>query len=236
MKMHQYRENFNRMENSVVIVEPKRKRAPNYTPDEQLLCLNIVKKYKSIVENKKANGIMWKEEEEAWNKIATEFNACSSVAIPRTTINLKKVIRNKKKDCKKYAANEKREMLLTGGGKIKTLTDPILETTLDIVNHKTVYGLKTRFGDGGNYVATLETVKVQSDEDYRPMDITYAKEHQDRQQLQAARKAKREEEEFLLKKEALKLGIDLKTVRKIKQFRNNLIEVVVGKSAVYIDL
>ncbi|KAK5644375.1 hypothetical protein RI129_005675 [Pyrocoelia pectoralis] len=155
--------------------QQKRKRAPNFTPDEQLLCLNIIKKYKSIIENKKTNSVTLKEKEETWNKISTEYNSCSPVGLLRTADNLKKLYENKKKETRKYAANEKREILLTGGGKIKLFNDPTLEATLDIINPNTVFGLNTKFGDGRNPVQTSSDIEVvQSNEDYTAADIAEA--------------------------------------------------------------
>lgn len=57
----------------------KRKRSPNYSPDEKLLLINICNKYKHIIENKKTDTVSWKHKEDAWLKISLDFNANSTI-------------------------------------------------------------------------------------------------------------------------------------------------------------
>jgi hypothetical protein len=39
--------------------EKKRARAPNFSPDEKVALLNLIKKYSHIIENKKTDAVTW---------------------------------------------------------------------------------------------------------------------------------------------------------------------------------
>lgn len=56
----------------------KRKRQRNFVPDEKMLLLNIVHKYKDVILNKKTDQTTWKEKEVVWKKIEIEFNSSST--------------------------------------------------------------------------------------------------------------------------------------------------------------
>lgn len=51
-----------------------RKRAKNYTSDEEMLLAELVEEHQSIIENKKSDANMWKRKKEAWQKIGGEFS------------------------------------------------------------------------------------------------------------------------------------------------------------------
>ncbi|KAJ3643366.1 hypothetical protein Zmor_026081 [Zophobas morio] len=136
-----------------------RGRAPNYTPDEKLLLLNIIKKYSHVVENKKTDSVTWEEKKQAWKAIAAKFNAASGVH--RSTDSIKMFFDNHKRMLTKKAANDKFERKKTGGGRYVSTGDPFLDLTLDIVNKKTVYGHNSRF-DGDAPVNEEVSIAVLS--------------------------------------------------------------------------
>lgn len=55
-------------------IPPKRKRNINFTSSEEELLVELVDKYKHIIENKKTDMIMWKEKKACWEKLTKEFN------------------------------------------------------------------------------------------------------------------------------------------------------------------
>lgn len=123
----------------------KRERTVNFTSDEKLLLINIVAKYKDIVENKKTDAVGIREKKIAWEKITEDFNS-SGLYCPRSCDSLKRLYENKKKQLRREAGEDKRELYKTGGGlppKIKK--DACDEILLSIINTKTIYGLTNSF-------------------------------------------------------------------------------------------
>jgi hypothetical protein len=49
--------------------EKKRARAPNFSPDEKVALLNLIKKYSHIIENKKTDAVTWQDKSKAWGEI-----------------------------------------------------------------------------------------------------------------------------------------------------------------------
>lgn len=121
-----------------------RKRAPNYTVPERERLLNIVERYKSIIENKKTDGVSVKDKKDCWQKVSEEFNAASPSYFYRSIDSLKKFYEKQKEELRKRYALEKKELYKTGGGpEIKNvLQDDLL---MAIVNEKSVKGLDNPF-------------------------------------------------------------------------------------------
>jgi hypothetical protein len=122
----------------------KRVRSANFSNEEKLQCLHLIKKnIKKSLNLKKTGAINWTEKEAAWKKIEEEFNSQSTVF--RSVESLKRFYNNKKKETRKTAAEEKRSFRTTGGGKaVVKSTDPVFDLTLEIMN-KRVYGLSNNF-------------------------------------------------------------------------------------------
>lgn len=135
--------------------DKKRIRSANFTASEKYSFINIVSKYKDIIENKKTDQVSSQEKNAVWNKIAEEFNA-TTLATPRSTEALKNFFKNKKKDVRQQAAAEKLSIKKTGSGPPllikKDATDDLL---LSIMNKKTIYGLP-------NAIDSSETVPSTS--------------------------------------------------------------------------
>lgn len=115
-------------------MENKRLRTPNYTADEMSLLLNLVAKFKEIVENKKTDHVTWMEKKFTWKKIENLLNASSTNNTYRSADSLKKHYENKKSSVKKEVATEKILMLKTGGGSYVPKPDPLKDLTLQVMN------------------------------------------------------------------------------------------------------
>jgi hypothetical protein len=49
--------------------EKKRVRAPNFSLDEKVALLNLIKKYSHIIENKKTDAVTWQDKSKTWGEI-----------------------------------------------------------------------------------------------------------------------------------------------------------------------
>lgn len=124
----------------------KRSRSVNYTSEEKHVLLNIILKYKAIVENKKTDAVSNEQKMLGWKKIAEEFNATSPNLQPRTVESIKKFYDNKKKEVRKEVAEEKKELLLTGGGTLPILKkDQNQDLILSIMDKTSVHGTQNIF-------------------------------------------------------------------------------------------
>lgn len=68
----------------------KRVRSSNFTPNEKVLLINIIARYKNVIENKKTDSVTTQEKMNVWAKITKEFNA-SSTNCPRSIECLKRL-------------------------------------------------------------------------------------------------------------------------------------------------
>lgn len=119
----------------------KRVRSTNYTSEEKATLINIIIKYKNIIESKKTDKVSWKDKNDTWEKIKDEFNSIAPSGTYRTTESLKKFYENMKKETRKNAAQEKIELFKTGGGiPAHKVVDPMHESILTLMNTKTVEG------------------------------------------------------------------------------------------------
>ncbi|KAF2893217.1 hypothetical protein ILUMI_12956 [Ignelater luminosus] len=85
-------------------------RGCNYTEREKQELIDIIAKYKTIIENKKTDSISIKEKQECWNIIAQEYNII--VDRPRGTEQLKGCYNNIKRASKQQVANERSQEYL----------------------------------------------------------------------------------------------------------------------------
>lgn len=119
----------------------KRMRSTNYTTEEKATLINIITKYKNIIESKKTDKVSWKDKNDTWEIIKNEFNSIAPSGTYRATESLKKFYENMKKDTRRNAAQEKIELYKTGGGKpAHKILDPMHESILTLMNTKTVKG------------------------------------------------------------------------------------------------
>lgn len=100
--------------------------------------------FKEIIENKKTNGQPWREKDVAWSTLTELFNSQIPKSYSRSKEALKKY-NNIKKSVRKKVAEDRREILKTGGGHYEIKTDAAKELTLGLMNIKNVYGLHNNF-------------------------------------------------------------------------------------------
>ncbi|XP_018577299.1 myb/SANT-like DNA-binding domain-containing protein 3 [Anoplophora glabripennis] len=124
----------------------KKKRSANFTNNDKALLINIVSKFKHIVENKKTDAVTSREKTEAWKNITQQYNS-SGPSCPRDVECLKRCYDNRKKLLRKSVAFERRELYKTGGGlpNIKENKEPGDDLLLSIVCDKVINGLDNHF-------------------------------------------------------------------------------------------
>lgn len=82
--------------------------------EQRLLIINLVKKYKDIIENKKTDQVTTIDKKKCWETISKEFN--SQQLSHKTAKQLKTCYNNMKLKHRKEAAERKRDVMRTGGG------------------------------------------------------------------------------------------------------------------------
>ncbi|CAH1110451.1 unnamed protein product [Psylliodes chrysocephalus] len=125
--------------------QEKRQRSVNFTNEEKINLLYILRKHKNIIENKETGGVTWKNKEEAWKNVERDFSSTSSTS--RSVKVLKRFYNNKKR--KHGNRFHCIEFNRAGGGMpiVEVKDDPVFNLTLDIINKKTVFGLHNKFDD-----------------------------------------------------------------------------------------
>lgn len=83
----------------------KRSRASNFTNGEIMRLLLLVETY-SIIENKKTDGATARQKQDAWKKLADEFNS-TTTGPARSSENLQACYKNQKVKVKKQNSYEK---------------------------------------------------------------------------------------------------------------------------------
>lgn len=140
-------------------MENAKKRAPNFSSKEKNALLNIIYNFKSIIECKKTDAVTWRQKDEAWEKITSNFNAQLPDGCSRSKDSLRKLYDNLKKNARKTVAEEKKDMFKTGGGTPDTgPVDLTTELVLDIVNPKTIYGLENPYDSDKVQLISLDTI------------------------------------------------------------------------------
>nr|CAI5839280.1 unnamed protein product [Callosobruchus analis] len=96
-------------------IQQKKERGPNFLPQEKKLLLHLTGKYKNIIENKKSDSVTWREKDNIWRQIETEFNG-TTTGLTRTAKQLKMKYESVKKELKKRYMEHKAHIQGTGGG------------------------------------------------------------------------------------------------------------------------
>ncbi|CAH1117627.1 unnamed protein product [Phaedon cochleariae] len=145
----------------------KRARSSNYTQQEKNLLLNIILRFKHVVESKKTDAVTWRDKNSTWTKIATLFNSQSPTGTYRDVTSLRKVYENVKKTVRKTVSDEKVSFKKTGGGEASFNDDPTIDLALEVINTKTVYGLSNPFdSDCQGDKQEEETVQPYTEESF----------------------------------------------------------------------
>lgn len=96
-------------------MEDKRVRGENFTKSEVDTLIDIVLKYKNVIQNKRTDATTWKDKRDAWMAISTEFNAtCGNFQQSAKMMRAK--YESIKKTVRKKCSMLKNEHNKTGGG------------------------------------------------------------------------------------------------------------------------
>ncbi|XP_073819848.1 uncharacterized protein [Musca autumnalis] len=105
----------------------QRKRAKNFTKEEELLLVKLVEEQRNVIENKKSDSVVWKQKEEAWKKIEDDLAANIGTRRPWRTLRDKYDVM--KRRSKSEIAEQKLQTYRTGGGsatcKVSTVSEKI---------------------------------------------------------------------------------------------------------------
>ncbi|KAL4719765.1 hypothetical protein ACJJTC_011643 [Scirpophaga incertulas] len=133
----------------------KRKRDPIFAASEKQTLIELVERHFDIVENKKTDSVSIKLKNEEWQKIATEFNAISSIH-PRDWGVLKNCWENLKKRAKQCQTSRNQHFLGTGGGPPKKIIeDPAIDRVLELIQTR-ITGFTNSYDSDGTLV--LDTI------------------------------------------------------------------------------
>lgn len=138
----------------------KRNYSYPFSTEETMIFLDIVKKYKGVIENKITDGATTAEKNTAWQQIAQEFNS-RGIAHVRTADTLrtkwktvKRGARNKnsenlrerwntlKKDARSAEVAHNNYLHGTGGGPQGKPIDLLYDKVLEVVDRKSIEGSK----------------------------------------------------------------------------------------------
>lgn len=70
----------------------KRERSANYTEYEREVFTEIIKEFKSVIENVKTDGVTVEKKNRAWNDIENQYNRSDSQIRPRSAQQLKRYV------------------------------------------------------------------------------------------------------------------------------------------------
>ncbi|XP_077276970.1 uncharacterized protein LOC143905418 [Temnothorax americanus] len=102
-----------------------------YSDLEKQVFLEILKKYKHIIESKRTNSLTLKEKSEAWFIITQEYNESSLISNKKNVSQLKKYWSNLKQQNKNILTAERQARFLTGGSPQKNVGE-VDSNVLDI--------------------------------------------------------------------------------------------------------
>lgn len=83
------------------------------TENETSILLELVGKYKTVIENKKTDGASTKAKHDAWERLTSQYN-CMHGVVHRNTKQLRKAWDNLKVKWKREAAKGMRKTMATG--------------------------------------------------------------------------------------------------------------------------
>ncbi|XP_063828327.1 uncharacterized protein LOC135077687 [Ostrinia nubilalis] len=128
----------------------KKTRGPNFSSNEKEILIELITKFKDLVENKKTDAVTSANKNEGWRKLTEEFNSLSSFSV-RNTEQLKTCWDNIKRTTRKDKARTKKELFLTGGGRPNLPpTEPFLGQ-VEVLLGPTLSGLENPFDSDAQY-------------------------------------------------------------------------------------
>ncbi|XP_066581996.1 myb/SANT-like DNA-binding domain-containing protein 4 [Prorops nasuta] len=126
-----------------MITSQKKERSSNFTTNELVMLLDIIKNFKHIVECKKTDTVTWKEKDDAWEKITELLNANGETERSKKSVLSK--YNDMKKNLKKKLAANKAETFKTDGGIPIILPLTLPEEILYSILPMSIEGLPTPF-------------------------------------------------------------------------------------------
>ncbi|XP_022904817.2 nuclear apoptosis-inducing factor 1-like isoform X1 [Onthophagus taurus] len=133
------------------------KRSTNYTKEECWRLIQLVEKLANVIENKKTDGVTWREKKRAWQKICQTFNSTGKTN--RTSQQLRSKYETLKKEVRQAVAKHRADVSSTGGGPCKVKLSPL---------HERVQSLIQPSGDG---------TPSQFDSEFDCLDIKVEPQH-----------------------------------------------------------
>lgn len=130
----------------------KRERSANFSHSEIRELVNIIMKFKHIIENKATDTCNIKQKQLAWTQVTNNFNAASLNT--RNTKTLKMKYDGLKKQLKKKVAEQKRQLYGTGGGPMVGIKLEDYEEKLYSIMKLNVEGLPSR-GDSDSIMSSM---------------------------------------------------------------------------------
>ncbi|XP_063223586.1 fibrinogen silencer-binding protein-like [Bacillus rossius redtenbacheri] len=144
----------------------KRTRSVNYSVEDCLKLVDLIRPLKNIIENKKTDAVQWTEKNKAWDSICTRYNSITTQS--RTTKELRQKYEALKRDARKDSALRRQALLQTGGGPgIEIKNNIVLEKIKELLQ-LSADGLSSIFDcdricDAQVSVATVEPGEVQEE-------------------------------------------------------------------------
>ncbi|KAJ3629943.1 hypothetical protein MTP99_014305 [Tenebrio molitor] len=116
-------------------VEKKRARAPDFSLDEKVALLNLIKKYSHIIENKKTDAVTWQDKSKAWGEIIKKDFGTIQLAILQRSEQLQ--IKMIEETERKLTIQRRREELHQFEIRKQELDVAIREAQLELLLEKT---------------------------------------------------------------------------------------------------
>ncbi|CAG4965236.1 unnamed protein product [Parnassius apollo] len=140
----------------------KKSRGPNFCASEKGILIELILKYKDVVENKKTDAVTIAHKNEGWKVLTEEFNSLSSFNV-RNTDQLRTCWDNLKRTTRKDKAATK-EIFLTGGGRPNHPPPGPLQEQVEILLGPTLDGLANEFDSDGQFQESVTASnKVKED-------------------------------------------------------------------------
>ncbi|XP_031350025.1 myb/SANT-like DNA-binding domain-containing protein 3 [Photinus pyralis] len=147
-----------------------------FSDNDMNMLVDLVYKYKHIIECKKTDALTWKDKDATWIKISDAFNA--SVMEKKTPEQLRTKYDNLKKDARRYFAKQRQDIYRTGGGVIENVIRDILKHIFEkirVITTLSMEGIEPPVGDSdfcslstsetSNFEETSKSVAEAGDDD-----------------------------------------------------------------------
>lgn len=138
----------------------KRSRSANFSDEECIIMVNLVKENEKIIECKKTDVTTIKDKENCWEKVTDMFNSESGVR-RRTCKELRMKYENIKRSLKRKIAANKMEVMRTGGGIPKVFVLTPSEEIVYSMTRLAVDGLPGRFDEQKEDDITIDIEKAE---------------------------------------------------------------------------